>query len=798
MTRHRRALLAALGGAVLVLFAGRWLASFLADRWWAAGVSPSALRFTTRLHLLRLAIDATAVALASGWFVAHLLTVTRAVRSVHVPRHVGDIEFREALKPRALAVGAVSLGLVLGLVVGLDASAYWRVVALAWHGVTFGVAEPALGRDLGLYVAQLPLWRMLHEYAFLVVVIALAVVVTLYGVVGAVKVERRRPAINDHARAHIGWLLAALALALAWGYYLEPLELVAGVHGPVALADMRRVAVTAPALMGTALMVAVLSALWAVRPRHALVAAGWTVLGVASLGGHYVAPIVLRAGTGPIAPDSALHALESAAFGLDKIRRQRTPPPLIPAPLLDQATVRRLLPSASDIISVDAATIALGGVERAVWLVLSAAPREPGAMVAVAADRAGAGGAPLFYRAGDTLAYPTPYPLVALGPAAARPRAPRYHLGSGPRGVDVNSSVRRAMLAWALQASELLGPVSVGARLDWALDPGERLSRIAPFASWASVRARMVEGRLAWVADGYVSSRTFPLVAPLVWSGGPANSVRAGFLGVVDATTGDAHVYVREGADPLSQAWAEMSGGLAAPPDSIPTALVANAGYPEELFYLQAGLIARGTTPPGRLAPAHGAGVASAFQPAWDTTGRLLLAAAYMVDGSDRISALLAADADPATLIFTSIDSGAVLGPRALERSWGRFATFAPVQDSVTAAGARIAASPVRFWRSDEGLAAFQVHTAARENARPAIVWVTVATARRLGAGRTFAEAWDNLRGLSGPPVAPGGGQLPEARHWMRIADEALKRGDWAGFGRAFDALRRVLQPEPE
>jgi hypothetical protein len=28
----------------------------------------------------------------------------------------------------------------------------------------------------------------------------------------------------------------------------------------------------------------------------------------------------------------------------------------------------------------------------------------------------------------------------------------------------------------------------------------------------------------------------------------------------------------------------------------------------------------------------------------------------------------------------------------------------------------------------------------------------------------------------------------------MRLADEALKRGDWAGFGRAFEALREVLQ----
>ena len=49
--------------------------------------------------------------------------------------------------------------------------------------------------------------------------------------VGAIRWIDGRPAINDHARAHLGWLLARLALALMWGYLLEPFELVAGLDG---------------------------------------------------------------------------------------------------------------------------------------------------------------------------------------------------------------------------------------------------------------------------------------------------------------------------------------------------------------------------------------------------------------------------------------------------------------------------------------------------------------------------------------------------------------------------------------
>jgi hypothetical protein len=35
--------------------------------------------------------------------------------------------------------------------------------------------------------------------------------------------------------------------------------------------------------------------------------------------------------------------------------------------------------------------------------------------------------------------------------------------------------------------------------------------------------------------------------------------------------------------------------------------------------------------------------------------------------------------------------------------------------------------------------------------------------------------------------------QLEEARRWYAVADSALRRGDFATFGRAFEALRRIL-----
>ena len=78
---------------------------------------------------------------------------------------------------------------------------------------------------------------------------------------------------------------------------------------------------------------------------------------------------------------------------------------------------------------------------------------------------------------------------------------------------------------------------------------------------------------------------------------------------------------------------------------------------------------------------------------------------------------------------------------------------------------------------------------------RVAQPYVSVAQGDRAGAGRSFADAWENLRG-EGAPLPPGFGprtQLEEARLWMLRADSALRAGDWEGFGRAFGALRQAL-----
>ncbi|MFL5473901.1 MAG: UPF0182 family protein, partial [Gemmatimonadales bacterium] len=320
MSRRRRRLAAALGALVALLFLGRWTATLLADHWWAAQLSPAAASFILDWHILRFTLDLCGCLMASAWFIGHLLLVYRAVGTVQVRRNVANLEFREALTPRALLTVVVVTGVLLGMVVGVGASRWWRDVALAWQGVTYGINEPLAGRDLGVYVAQLPVWRAAHGFFLLLVLLALTGAAALYMLVGAIRWIERRPAINHHARAHLGWVLAALATALAWGYLLEPYELLARPPELLDQATWRATANVSPILAGIALAAAGISALWAARPRHALVVSAWIVLTASSIVTHWLLPSMLT-GTGEPALDNAsLEQLSRVAYGLEPLR----------------------------------------------------------------------------------------------------------------------------------------------------------------------------------------------------------------------------------------------------------------------------------------------------------------------------------------------------------------------------------------------------------------------------------------------------------------------------------------------
>ena len=805
MSRRTRLIIGVAGTLILLLFGGRWVTLLLAERWWADSISPEAGRFLTQTHLLQFFLDLAGVLVGSAWFVGNFFVVYRAIGSVHVSRRVANLEIHEALTPRVLLLIAIGAGILLGMLTGLGLSRWWPSVLLAWHGLAYNVPDPLTGRDLGVFVAQLPLWRRLHGFALLLVLLGLASCILLYVIVGAVRWTSRRPAVSDHARRHIGWLLGALALTLAWGYWLEPYESVAGLGGSFEGDTASFMETISSALTGVALSAALISVLWAFRPRHLLMVMGWMILALSSILGHHVLPFAAAGRDRQPVDDAGIRRMEEIAFGMNAVTD--SPPSLprspagVPGPisLWSQRIIEQLGEGDSTtIVATNQSVLRTRGRRLPAWITVRVRPGESAFVTAYADDRTSFAGGPTSYRLADTLAYPGSVRLLELPATAVRPAAPEYAVTQDSSGVRIGAWGRRIMLAWARQAGALLGRLPPSARLAWHLDPRERLGTLAPHIQWSNPTAHIIDGDLAWLADGYVTSNSFPIVDRAPWGEREVSSVDAALLGVVKAGRGETRIYRRPSAGPLGKAWQDITGEMARPWTELDPAILAQLTYPETSFHVQARVLERPHWLGNRLAGHTTDRISDLANSTWhqaDTS--LALVELYEAAGGQGITAILQGlqgSVGP-ELVITRLHGEEVLGaPSALIRNWERFATYEQLRDSLRSAGAEAEPGPVGVWIDRDRVGADQVIYGIGPDRRIAVAWVNIAARDSLGAGRTLLDAWQNLLGVSAPLLGGGtSGRLAEAERWMAIADSALRRGDWSGFGRAFDALRVVL-----
>lgn len=794
MTRRRIA--AAFVCVAALLFAGRWGASLLAERLWAAPFGPDAVHWMTQMTALRLLLDGAASLIAAVWFAGNLVAVVRGIERVQLSRAVADGLVREAVRPELLFGGAILAGSVLGVLLGGDLSASWPTIALAWQGVRFGMTEPLLAQDLGVYVAQLPFWELLHDGLFVLALGALLLVTLLYAAIGALRWRDGTAAITDHARRHLGWLAAIFALVLAAGYLLEPLQWVAAGPEAPARGAFALVELGAPVLTGFALATSLLSLLWVFRGRHAGFAAGWLLLLLATVLVHYVVPSLQRS-RAPGSRDPVLaRAIAALPVGLNALADTALAGPATDAPArpaLWSATAASQAVAADTseriLLAEPAPVTTSTGDDAPGWLLLRQRRGEAIHLVAIRDDRAAPDGAPLPDAGGEL--------RRSLSLDAVRPGAATLVTGPMAHGPELGGWPRRLVLAWALQAPHLLSALPDGSRGAWLLDPRQRLGALLPFAEWGEPSLRLVDGRVLWLVPGYLFGERFPLAESVPWRDGSVAYVRAGLLGVIDAESGAPRVALRDDAGPIGDSWAAVVGPLLEPWTALPASVRRAAPYPAALLAAQARVLEREQAALGRLAVAgpNGQLLDLAWRDPLDAPSRLAI---FETPDGRRLSATLEGQTTNgrARLILRRAAPDALPAPQSLPGSWSRFTTFTQLRDSVLATRGDFEEGPVRLSLDNGRPVAVQSYFARQNDRSPArLAWVNVAAGDRLGAGRSFAEAWENLRGGTVPVPAGGAGvPLDAARRWLRTADEALRRGDLQGFARAFDALKAVLE----
>jgi len=168
-----------------------------------------------------------------------------------------------------------------------------------------------------------------------------------------------------------------------------------------------------------------------------------------------------------------------------------------------------------------------------------------------------------------------------------------YTVYEGTGGVDIGSFARQAAFGLRFGTLKLLlsQDLKPESRIMFHRTVQERVQAIAPFLSfdrdpYLVIRA---DGSLIWIWDAYTTSRRFPYSQPRQEG---LNYIRNSVKVTIDAYDGTVKLYQVDPDDALATTWGKVFPGLLTPGDQLPEDLRAHLRYPEDLFSLQAQVMA--------------------------------------------------------------------------------------------------------------------------------------------------------------------------------------------------------------
>jgi hypothetical protein len=802
MASRGRRLAVALILLALLLSAGRWASAFLADRLWEAAVSERVAQAGARRAVLALGLELSVLVLAVVWFTTQFVIAARIALPDRPPPERNAAKTWPSQLPRW---SLVVLAVVMGGLLGSGAGAWLDELLLTLGGLRFGVLDPLLGADLGVFLQRFPLWLDLQHKALLLIASGLGGVLLIHIAGETVRVTKRRLWLWPQARAQLGVLLALLALVLGWSCMLEPYRLAAGLRGPLLPSEFLLRSLIWRIQAGLAAGAALVSLLWWFRLRASAVIALWSLFGLSLVVGRGL-PLHGDTATEDPSWQIAGRALDSVAFQLSGLesppRWSQVPAGSLRPSLWDDTVLAQAAGDSSQKLSEPRrGWIPVAGNEQPVWFAVRE-PRGQGAsLLALSDDRVAASGGLMAWHQADSLPTPEVGSVRALAPSVIRPLAPRLRVSSEGPGVALGSWARRIMLAWALQAPDAFRGTGES-RIVWRLDPAERLAAVAPFVHWTAPRARIVGSALYWQSDGLLSSSLFPSSSRVDWGSGRASMLRSTFLGLVDAASGEVRVFQRDAADSLAAAWARITRPLIEPAAAVPSSLREHEAYSDELLLAQAKVLEGKAWKAGRLERLPGG---TGILPPAEPGGSEYLVP-FLRNASPGVGALLLAWRTSAgdSLRLIRLDSlWTVDGSNQLSSRWEMFPFQQAIHDSVQAVGGNFVRGQVRFALAAEGVMAAQPAWSVNAGGRAQLVLLNVALGRRsgadrmeLGAGRNLVEAWKNFRHEPTPIAAGSSAQaiLDRARILMLHLDSAQKRGDLQELGRTIAELRDLLR----
>ena len=408
-----------------------------------------------------------------------------------------------------------------------------------------------------------------------------------------------------------------------------------------------------------------------------------------------------------------------------------------------------------------------------------------------------------------------------------------YGFYGGKDGVSLGSFFRRFIYAWELGDFNILisSQLTPESRVLYYRNIKDRVSHLAPFLKLDNDPYPVViDGRLLWIQDAYTTSDHYPYSTPAT-SG--LNYVRNSVKAVVDAYNGDVTFYVADPEDALIRTYQSIFPGLFVPIKQMPESLQAHLRYPEDMFVIQSEMY--------RSYHMRDARVFYNKEDLWAIPREVYFGTEQSMEPY-YIIMRLPGEADEEFLImlpFTPVNKNNTIGwlaARADGNNYGKLLAYLFPKDRLVYGPSQVEnrigqdtviTSQFALWgrggsRVIRGnllliplarsmLYVEPVFLQAEVGGLPELKRVIVATGEQIAMESTLKEALATIFGnqvaptkpaATSPTPAPTGGTatasltdlINQAQQHYNQAQEYLKAGDWAGYGKEQAALQAVLE----
>lgn len=810
---QRRAVYGTLAIAALLLLLGRWLSALYADYLWFSSLGAVEV---WQAHVTTASVlGVSSFTVAALFALLNLYAVRQSVVSLILPRRIANIEIGEEVPGRYLFSLAAVLAALVGAALMLPNDT-WPQALLARDGIPFGETDPYWGADLGFFVYWLPFETTLHVWSILVLAVVTGLVVGLYALTPSLRWERGSLYVSAYVRRHFTILGGVLMLVLAWSYRLSMYRLLAG---EAFTAIDHRVVIPATLLIAVVTGCAALVVTWAGwsgQPRLAFLAV--SVVLVLSVVARSIAPLLARRSVDPQEATAQERPYIGTrlnytrrAYGVDRMRpdslgagfasatEASTRVAVWDGATLAQAAQRlrrvRVVGDAAGWQTTPSGELTAQIVEHSSEGSGGADSRDVWGITRFDPTTADDHGMPVRAGVGARLAEETLLDEPAVYPAASDSVvSDSLHQIAG---VEMASTLSRFVHSWALQNFRLLfgelpanRPTMVRRR-----DVRARLAAIAPFfVQGGEVVPVFAADSLYWVVELYTASSTYPLSQRFAILGEERGYFQHAATALVHAASGRVRLVQTATPEPVAASWFARFPQLFVRANALPAALqavlppVTDGARVQALAFSLAGFRAD-SLEVRHFASPDGADSAAVHEPTHVTLPGTGIASLWaLLDDQERVRGVVSANggAHRATSWIPVVSDG---------QRWGGVLDRLRAIDTSSREGGLVR-SPLRAVPVAQHALYVQAVFQWRPGGSPRLLHVESLFGDSLHIGPTLAAALGAPSPVRASEPAPRDLRA-RADSLYQLMRDAMRRGDWTAFGRAFDALGASLRPSP-